>query len=293
VMTETEGSKKSLAGAVILISGASSGIGAGTAAHLATLGTRLALVARNKEALEEVRASCEAAGALEVITLSCDLAEETGCQQAVEGTVNHFKCLDVLVNCAGILLSGSVETLSLADYDRIMNINSRSAFLLTQLTAPHLTASKGNMVHVSSVTGTRAFPGVLGYCVSKAALDQLVRCAALDLASKGVRVNAVNPGVILTEIHKRSGLTDENYEKFLEHSKTTHALGRVGTVQEQACQKCNVLTHLTIHTSLFILALHLSQLTLHTSHLTSHIFVLSRAFFFSYKYQNFPLSDKN
>ena len=56
----------------------------------------------------------------------------------------------------------------------------------------------------------------------------------MDLASKGVRVNAVNPGVIVTDIHKRSGLTEENYEKFLEHSKTTHALGRVGTVQEVA-----------------------------------------------------------
>ena len=80
-----------------------------------------------------------------------------------------------MVNCAGILISGSVETMSVADYDQIMNINSRTAFILSQLVSPHLVASKGNMVHVSSVTGTRAFPGVLGYCVSKAALDQIVR----------------------------------------------------------------------------------------------------------------------
>ena len=83
--------------------------------------------------------------------------------------------MDVLVNCAGILIGGSVETMSLSDYDKIMNINSRSAFILTQLAAPHLVATKGNIVHVSSVTGTRAFPGILGYAVSKAALDQLVR----------------------------------------------------------------------------------------------------------------------
>ena len=87
----------------------------------------------------------------------------------------------MLVNCAGILIGGSVETMSVTDYDQIMNINSRTAFILSQLVSPHLVASKGNMVHVSSVTGTRAFPGVLGYCVSKAALDQIVRYSGSDL----------------------------------------------------------------------------------------------------------------
>jgi len=80
----------------------------------------------------------------------------------------------------------------------------------------------------------RAFPGVLAYCVSKAALDQLTRCSALELASKGVRVNAVNPGVVVTDIHKRGGMNNEAYGTFLEHSKTTHPLGRVGNPQEIA-----------------------------------------------------------
>jgi NAD(P)-dependent dehydrogenase (short-subunit alcohol dehydrogenase family) len=75
---------------------------------------------------------------------------------------------------------------------------------------------------------------VLAYCVSKAGLDQLTRCAALELAPKGVRVNAVNPGVVVTEIHKRGGMSEADYEKFLEHSKTTHPLGRVGSPGEIA-----------------------------------------------------------
>ena len=75
---------------------------------------------------------------------------------------------------------------------------------------------------------------MLAYCVSKAGLDQLTRCAALELAAKGVRVNAVNPGVVVTEIHKRGGMNDEAYEAFLEHSKTTHPLGRVGDPSEIA-----------------------------------------------------------
>ena len=94
--------------------------------------------------------------------------------------------------------------------------------------------SKGNIVNISSVTGLRSFPGVLAYCVSKAGLDQLTRCAALELAPKGVRVNAVNPGVVVTEIHKRGGMSEEDYRAFLEHSKTTHPLGRVGDPREIA-----------------------------------------------------------
>ena len=80
----------------------------------------------------------------------------------------------------------------------------------------------------------QSFPGVLAYCVSKAGVDQLTRCAALELAPKGVRVNAVNPGVVVTEIHKRGGMSRENYERFLEHSKTTHPIGRVGQPREIA-----------------------------------------------------------
>ena len=225
-------SANTMDGKVILVTGASSGIGAGTAKHFAALGCKLALVARTKEKLDIVKDACVAAGAKEVIALPHDLSEERECELAVEETVGHFGSLDVLVNSAGILMSGSIETLSPANYDKVMNINTRSAFILTQQVTPHLIKTKGNMVHVSSVASWRAFPGILSYCMSKAAMDQLVRCSALDLAPKGVRVNAVNPGVIVTECHKNGGMDDETYAKFLEHSRTTHALGRAGTVDE-------------------------------------------------------------
>ena len=115
-----------------------------------------------------------------------------------------------------------------------MQLNTRAPFYLMQLAMPALIQAKGNVVNVSSVTGVRSFPGVLTYCVSKAALDQLTRCAALDVASKGVRVNAINPGVVVTNLHKQAGMDNEAYDKFLEHSKTTHPLGRVGTAEEAA-----------------------------------------------------------
>lgn len=140
----------------------------------------------------------------------------------------------MLINAAGILKSGSIENTSLEGWDEMMNINLRSAFHLMKLAVPHLERSGGNVVNVSSVTGLRSFPGVLAYCVSKAALDQLTRCAALELAPRGIRVNAVNPGVVVSNLHRSGGMSEENYAAFLEHSQTTHPLGRVGEAREVA-----------------------------------------------------------
>jgi NAD(P)-dependent dehydrogenase (short-subunit alcohol dehydrogenase family) len=100
--------------------------------------------------------------------------------------------------------------------------------------APKLIERKGSIVNVSSVNGLRSFPGVLAYNVSKSAVDQLTRCAALELAPVGVRVNAVNPGVTVTNLHRRSGMDESRYAAFLERSKETHPLGRPGQPQEVA-----------------------------------------------------------
>lgn len=142
--------------------------------------------------------------------------------------------LDVLINNAGILETGTIETTSLEQYDRVMATNVRSIYHLTMLAVPHLIASKGNIVNVSSVNGIRSFPGVLAYNLSKTAVDQFTRCVALELATKGVRCNSVNPGVTVTNLHKRGGMNAEAYAKFLEHSRTTHAMGRAGQAEELA-----------------------------------------------------------
>lgn len=102
------------------------------------------------------------------------------------------------------------------------------------LAIPHLIKTKGTIVNVSSVNGLRSFPGLLAYNMSKSAVDQFTKCLALELASKQVRVNSVNPGVIITELQKRGGVDEEAYKKFLGRSKETHALGRPGNPQEVA-----------------------------------------------------------
>jgi NAD(P)-dependent dehydrogenase (short-subunit alcohol dehydrogenase family) len=168
------------------------------------------------------------------LTINSDLARENEAQRVVEEAIQGFGGIDVLVNAAGHLSNGTIENTSLEAWDEMMNVNVRAPFQLMQKALPSLIERRGNIVNVSSVTGLRAFPGVLAYCVSKAALDQLTRCSALELAAKGVRVNAVNPGVVVTEIHKRGGMSDEAYAAFLEHSKTTHPLGRTGRPEEIA-----------------------------------------------------------
>lgn len=183
--------------------------------------------------MHEVTGELERLGS-EVLVLRADLANESEADKALTAAIRTFGGIDILVNAAGHIASGTIETTSLEAWDNMLNVNLRTIFILMQKALPSLIERRGNIVNVSSVTGLRSFPGVLAYCVSKAGVDQLTRCSALELASKGVRVNAVNPGVVVTDIHKRGGMNDEAYMAFLEHSKQTHPLGRIGRPEEIA-----------------------------------------------------------
>lgn len=218
---------------IVLVTGATSGIGRAVALRFAESGARVVAAGRNAEALREVSAAIKSAGG-EPLTIAADVTKEEDVRNLMQRAVGEFQRLDVLVNAAGHISNGTIEDTSLGAWDKMMDVNLRSVFHLMQLAAPHLIETQGNIVNISSVTGLRSFPGVLAYCVSKAGVDQLTRCAALELAPKNVRVNAVNPGVVVTEIHKRGGMADEAYQNFLERSKTTHPLGRVGKASEVA-----------------------------------------------------------
>ena len=224
---------KQFSGRVALVTGATSGIGRACALAFAQAGANVVCVGRKLDPLEEIKTKITETG-VDVVTIEADLTETEAPARVVEDAIKTFGGIDVLVNSAGHISNGTVENTALAAWDDMMNVNVRAVFQLMQKALPSLIERRGNIVNVSSVTGLRAFPGVLAYCVSKAALDQLTRCAALELAAKGVRVNAVNPGVVVTEIHKRGGMNDDAYAAFLEHSKTTHPLGRTGRPEEIA-----------------------------------------------------------
>src|SRR6266851_3901438 len=220
-------------GKTIIVTGSTSGIGRAAAEAFGREGASVVVVGRKEDVLTQVAGAVRGAGGQ---TVSCpvDVTAADAPERIVKTALDAFGGLDVLVNAAGVIATGALEATTDEVWDDMMAINLRAPFRLMRAAAPHLAARKGTVVNVSSVNGLRSFAGVLAYCVSKAGVDHLTRCAALEMAPHGVRVNAVNPGVTVTNLHRRSGMGDAQYTAFLERSKETHPLGRPGQPQEVA-----------------------------------------------------------
>jgi NAD(P)-dependent dehydrogenase (short-subunit alcohol dehydrogenase family) len=190
-------------------------------------------VGRDVAALEAVCREISARGGRGE-PLAADVTAEPAPAAIVAGALSAFGGIDAIVNAAGIIASGAVDQTTDEGWDQMMSVNVRAPFRLIREAADALADRRGAVVNVSSVAGTRAFPGLAAYCVSKAAVDQLTRAAALDVAARGVRINAINPGVVVTNLHRRGGMDPAQYDAFLEKSKATHPLGRPGTAEEVA-----------------------------------------------------------
>jgi len=220
-------------GKSVIVTGATSGIGRAAAEAFGRERASIVLVGRNESVLSEVGAAVRAAGG-ETAAVAVDLTTAAAAAAIVGAAIEAFGRLDVLVNAAGVIASGTLEQTTDETWDQMIAVNMTAPFRLMRAAAPHLRQSKGAVVNVSSVNGLRSFPGVLAYCVSKAGVDHLTRCAAIEMAPLGVRVNAVNPGVTVTNLHRRSGMAEPQYAAFLERSKETHPLGRPGKPDEIA-----------------------------------------------------------
>lgn len=218
---------------VALVTGASSGIGRACALALGAEGARVVAAGRRAERLAEVVRGIESAGG-RALAVEGDVRDAGVVAGWVGTAVERFGGLDHLVNAAGVIGPGEPLTaLEPDEWDRVMDSNLRSVFLVTRAATPALIQRKGSIVTISSVAGLRPYAGLSAYCVSKAGVDMFTRCAALDLAPHGVRVNAVNPGVVVTELHTVTQAIPD-YPGFLERSKGTHPIGRVGSAEEVA-----------------------------------------------------------
>ncbi|ALC48156.1 CG3603 [Drosophila busckii] len=218
---------------VVIVTGASSGIGVAIAQVLAREGAQLALVGRNLQNLQATQTTLEQQRAgVQTLIVVADVT--TQATQIVQQTVAKFGRIDVLVNNAGILGNGALLDLDMQEFDAVLNTNLRAVVLLTKAVLPQLLQTKGAVVNVSSCAGLRPFAGALSYGISKAALDQFTRIVSQELAPQGVRVNSVNPGFVVTNIHQRIGIVDKDYESLLHRAIASHPMGRVGDVLEVA-----------------------------------------------------------
>jgi NAD(P)-dependent dehydrogenase (short-subunit alcohol dehydrogenase family) len=218
-------------GKVVLVTGASSGIGRAVALWFARARASVAVTGRREAELAETADAVRATGA-RVLAVAGDVRDEAHADDAVRRTVAELGGLDVLVNNAGVIGTGSVESTTSDEWDRVLDVDLKGPFLFARAAVPHLRAG-GSIVNVSSVTGTRPYANLAPYCVAKAGVDMLTRCLALELAPRNVRVNAIAPGVVVTNLHNASRAVPD-YAAFLERSKTTHPLGFVGTPEDAA-----------------------------------------------------------
>jgi 3-oxoacyl-[acyl-carrier protein] reductase len=221
-----------LTGAVALVTGASSGIGAATAETLAELGARVAIgYNRNQKGAEETRDRIVAAGGAAIV-LAADVRRAAEIRGLVERTVAGLGPIDILVNNAGSLVARrGIRDITEDQIDEIVALNLKSAILASQAVAqPMIDRQRGAIVNVVSIAGhTGGGPGAGVYAAAKAALTAYTKSLAKELAPHGVRVNAVSPGVIDTPFHEMFS-TPEMMRSFV----STIPLGRVGTVVECA-----------------------------------------------------------
>lgn len=213
---------------VVLVTGASSGIGAATAIMFCKAGASVAMVGRNDAKLKSVAKQCAAVGSAPLV-IKADVADDDDARRIINDTIQEFKKLDVLVNNAGVVRYGTLlQGDLLKAYDEIISINLRAVVHLTMLAAPYLVKTKGNVVNISSVAGQmQILPKFMAYCTSKAGLDHFTRGCALELAASGVRVNAISPGPVVTDILENSGAPRD-------HAEIKTPLGRVSEADEIA-----------------------------------------------------------
>lgn len=197
-----------LAGNVVVVTGASSGIGRALARQLAERGAWLALAARSAAELEAAAEECRAAGraaGARVLAVPTDVAEEAGCRALVARAVAELGRVDTLVNNAGVSMWARFDALrDLAPIERIMRVNYLGAVYCTHAALPHLVASRGRIVGVSSLAGKTGVPTRTAYAASKHAMAGFFDSLRIELAPLGVSVTMIYPGFVATGVRRHA-----------------------------------------------------------------------------------------
>ncbi|MGH7838051.1 MAG: SDR family NAD(P)-dependent oxidoreductase [Candidatus Binataceae bacterium] len=186
-------------GRTALITGASSGIGRDLALTLAALGAKVGILARRRQLLDELAGEINAATDTPALVLAADVTKRDHARSAVDRALDHFGHLDILINSAGIMEPGPVESMDAASLERMMSVNLFGVLHMMQAVMPSMRAAhSGNIVNIASLAGRRGMPPLGGYCASKFAVVGLTEALRVELYGSGVRVALVMPGVINT-----------------------------------------------------------------------------------------------
>ncbi len=219
----------SLEGQVALITGSSRGIGAVIARRMAEAGAKIALnYNASLDAAVQVKETI-ATGGGDAMLIAGDVSDEGQAQQAVKAVLEHYGRLDILVNNAGIHRDRLLLRMTSADFDEVLQVNLRGAFLCTKYVMPHFVRQHyGRVINMSSVVGLTGNPGQANYAAAKAGLIGFTKAVAREVASRNVTVNAVAPGYIATGMVE--GLSEEQRNQILERIP----MGRFGTSEDVA-----------------------------------------------------------
>ncbi|MBE9155615.1 SDR family oxidoreductase [Nodosilinea sp. LEGE 06152] len=191
----------SLANQTVLITGASSGIGAACARQLAALGARLILAARRLEPLQALANDLQQQHSSEVLTIGLDVRQPEAVSEAISGLPDNWQAIDILINNAGLSrgLDKQYEA-PLDDWETMIDTNVKGLLYVTRAVVPGMVAQgRGHVVNVGSIAGRQTYPGGSVYCASKAAVRSLSEGLKLDLLGTPVRVTNIDPGLVETE----------------------------------------------------------------------------------------------
>jgi NAD(P)-dependent dehydrogenase (short-subunit alcohol dehydrogenase family) len=190
---------------VAFITGASSGIGYELALELAARGYSLALAARRQELLSALAKEAQERGG-ESLVLACDVGDQAQVRQAVAGTLNHFRRIDLAILSAGISERTNAASFNTANFERLLRTNVLGvAYCLEALIPAMLRQKGGTIAAISSLAGDRGVPGAAGYCATKAAVSTLFDGLRVDLRSQGINLVTVEPGYVLTPMTEHFG----------------------------------------------------------------------------------------